>query len=106
MAICPYFGQEKNYCDVGEEYISPYDVVAMSHFCSCRYRECEKFQELAERHPEVLEPEQRPQPTVDVAAKSDDAIVPHSQIAHQPITINFRNKWPLSQRLSSVLAQL
>ena len=53
MAICPYFDHEKTYCDVGEDYISPYDVVAMSHYCSGRYQECERYEGLSFRHPQV-----------------------------------------------------
>jgi len=64
MAICPFFDQDKKYCDVGEDYISPYDVVAMSHFCSCRFRECDKFALLSECHPEVLQPEVAVRPEV------------------------------------------
>jgi nitrate/nitrite transporter NarK len=100
MAICPYFGKEKQFCDVGEEYISPYDVVAMSHFCSCRYQECDKFQVLTERHPEVLEKESLTESPAEVEAPATAR--PH--VNHQPITIKFRNKWPLSQRLRSVIA--
>ena len=100
MAICPYFGQEKEYCDVGEEYISPYDVVAMSHFCSCRYQECDKFQELTERHPEVLEREFIYENPAEAAAPA----TAQSHVNRKPINITFRNKWPLSQRLSSVIA--
>ena len=36
-------------CDVGCGYISPHDVNMIIKFCSCRYRECMKYQELAER---------------------------------------------------------
>lgn len=100
MAICPYFGQDKKFCDIGEEYISPYDVVAMSHFCSSRYRECDKFQALAESHPEVLEHE------VATPVAKEEISSPSTQPHVQPkqIKIKFRNKWPLSQRLSSAIA--
>ncbi len=99
MAICPYFGQDKKFCDIGEEYISPYDVVAMSHFCSSRYRECDKFQELAQLHPEVLEHEVAPQ-----VVRDDTISAPaHPHVQHKQIKIKFRNKWPLSQRLSSAI---
>lgn len=100
MAICPYFGQEKDFCDVGEEYISPYDVVAMSHFCSCRYQECDKFQELKDRHPEVLESDSLPERPV--AAEVPATAQPH--LNRSPIKIKFRNKWPLSHRLNCLTA--
>ncbi len=99
MAICPYFGQEKGFCDVGEEYISPYDVVAMSHFCSCRYQECDKFQELSDRHPEILE---RDIPENPVEDDSPVTVQPHMN--RTPIKIKFRNKWPLSHRLNCLTA--
>ena len=106
MAICPYFDQDKKFCDVGEDYISPYDVVAMSHFCSSRYRECEKFPSLTERYPEVLvqaglfEPampvpgELQPQPEKNQSAET----------IRVPVAIKFGNKWPLSHRLNRVMS--
>jgi len=100
MAICPYFGQEKGFCDVGEEYISPYDVVAMSHFCSCGYQECDKFQELSDRYPDVLERDSLPESPVEENAPV--TVQPH--INRTPIKIKFRNKWPLSHRLNCLTA--
>ncbi len=100
MAICPYFGQDKEFCDIGEEYISPYDVVAMSHFCSCRYQECDKFQELKDRHPEVLESASLHESPV--AADTTATSQPH--VNRAPIKIKFRNKWPLSHRLNCLTA--
>ncbi len=98
MAICPYFDQDKKFCDVGEDYISPYDVVAMSHFCSCRYQECDKFEELTRRHPEVLERSDR----IELSKESDPLITPRPHADRSPIQIKFSNKWPLSYRLSYV----
>lgn len=49
--VCPYFGKNDDYCDVGCGYISPYDVNLIIRFCSCRFRECQKYQELADRFP-------------------------------------------------------
>lgn len=100
MAICPYFGQEKEFCDVGEEYISPYDVVAMSHFCSCRYQECDKFQELSDRYPEILERDSLSESPVEVDVPV--SVQPH--INRTPIKIKFNNKWPLSHRLNCLTA--
>lgn len=105
MSICPYFDQDKSYCDVGEDYISPYDVVAMSHYCSGRYRECDRFDELAERHPEVLavaEPAETPveEPAEESVAAS--TVTPHAHAERAPINIKFSNKWPLSYRLNYV----
>ncbi|HTP67070.1 MAG TPA: hypothetical protein VMJ66_16890 [Geobacteraceae bacterium] len=49
--ICPFYGKSDDLCDVGCGYISPYDVNLIIRYCSCRYRECLKFQELADRYP-------------------------------------------------------
>ncbi|RLB72150.1 MAG: MFS transporter [Deltaproteobacteria bacterium] len=75
----------------------------MSHFCSCSYRECDKFDALAKSHPEVLE-------KFDSQLESASASVPatsslresHSHVNHAPIKIKFNNKWPLSHRLNHV----
>ena len=52
--ICPYYGVNEDWCDVGCGYISPHDVKIIIRYCSSRYEECMKYQELAERFPEVL----------------------------------------------------
>lgn len=49
--VCPFYGKNDDYCDVGCGYISPSDVKQIIRFCSCRYEECLKFRELSERHP-------------------------------------------------------
>ncbi len=49
--ICPFYGKSDDYCDVGCGYISPYDVNLIIKYCSCRYKECLKYQELADRFP-------------------------------------------------------
>ena len=55
--VCPFYGKSDDICDVGCGYISPHDVNMIIKFCSCRYRECMKYQELSERFPhEVLTP--------------------------------------------------
>jgi hypothetical protein len=48
-AVCPYYGMNAAYCDVGCDYISPHDVDMIIRYCSCRYRECLKYQELVDR---------------------------------------------------------
>lgn len=52
--ICPFYGKSDDYCDVGCGYISPYDVNLIIRYCSCRYSECLKYQELADRFPAQL----------------------------------------------------
>jgi hypothetical protein len=52
--ICPFYAKNEDHCDVGCGYISSYDVNMIIRFCSGRYRECGKYQELAERFPAVL----------------------------------------------------
>ena len=98
MSICPYFDQDKKYCDVGEDYISPYDVVAMSHHCSGRYRECERFDALVKRYPEVLETVNQ----IESSPRPDTPVSPHVHSERAPINIKFSNKWPLSYRLNYV----
>lgn len=49
--VCPFYGKDDDFCDVGCGYISPHDVNQIIKFCSCRYRECFKYQELSERLP-------------------------------------------------------
>lgn len=94
MPVCPYYGQGEEFCDVGADYISPHDVEAISHFCSCRYSECDKFRELAVRCPERLE-------RSPAAARviSQPVRLAQLELKRPPIRIRFRNKWPLSFRL-------
>lgn len=54
--ICPFYGKNEDYCDVGCGYISPHDVEIIIQFCSTRHhKECQTFQELMELHPEAAE---------------------------------------------------
>lgn len=53
--VCPFYGKNDDYCDVGCGYISPYDVNQIIRYCSRCYKECFKYQELADRFPgEIL----------------------------------------------------
>jgi hypothetical protein len=53
--VCPFYGKNDDFCDVGCGYISPYDVNLIIRYCSRCYGECLKYQELADRFPrEVL----------------------------------------------------
>jgi hypothetical protein len=49
--ICPFYGKNDDFCDVGCGYISPHDVNMIIRYCSKRYCECAKYQELADRYP-------------------------------------------------------
>ena len=49
--VCPFYGKSDDHCDVGCGYISPYDVNLIIRYCSRCYKECLKYQELAERFP-------------------------------------------------------
>lgn len=53
--ICPFYGKSDDLCDVGCVYISPHDVSVIIKYCSSHYGECAKFQELAERFPELVD---------------------------------------------------
>ena len=47
--ICPFYGKNDDYCDVGCEYISPHDVNMIIRYCSGRHAQCTKYMELADR---------------------------------------------------------
>jgi hypothetical protein len=52
--ICPFYGKNDDYCDVGCGYISPHDVNMIIRYCSSRHVECSKYLELADRFPGEL----------------------------------------------------
>ena len=52
--LCPFFGKNEDDCDVGCEYITSYDVKVIISYCADDYLKCEKYQQLAERYPEIL----------------------------------------------------
>lgn len=88
MSVCPYYSQDDDFCDVGSGYISPHDVQTISHYCTCRFQECEKHQELSVRLQGHKYPERKNREAVSAT--------PH----HAPISIAFRNKWPLPFRMN------
>jgi len=53
-AVCPFYGKNDDYCDVGCGYISPHDVNMIIRYCSGRYADCTKYLELADRFPDEL----------------------------------------------------
>jgi hypothetical protein len=48
-AVCPYFDHDEDVCDVGCGYISSHDASMIIKFCSCQYRDCQKYLELTDR---------------------------------------------------------
>ena len=52
--ICPFYGKNDDYCDVGCEYISPHDVKMIISYCSGRHDQCTKYMELTDRFHGVL----------------------------------------------------
>jgi len=52
--ICPFYGKNDDYCDVGCGYISTHDVNMIIRYCSGRHAECVKYMELADRFPGEL----------------------------------------------------
>jgi len=52
--ICPFYGKNDDYCDVGCGYISTHDVNMIIRYCSGRHAECVKYLELADRFPDEL----------------------------------------------------
>ena len=51
QGICPFYGKNDDYCDVGCEYISPHDVKMIISYCNAQYLECVKYMELVDRFP-------------------------------------------------------
>jgi hypothetical protein len=49
--VCPYYGKNDDYCDVGCGYISPHDVNMIIRYCSGRFAGCVKYLELMDRLP-------------------------------------------------------
>ena len=97
MAICPFFDHEKTYCDVGEDYISPYDVVAMSHYCSGGFHECDRYEGLKDRHPQV----------VSLTGRKEAEEVTTERVKRgrrDPVAMTFSSKWPLAYRLKYATA--
>ena len=57
-SVCPFYGKNDDYCDVGCGYISPHDVNQIIKFCNGRFKECLKYRELSDRIPvELLDPD-------------------------------------------------
>jgi len=54
--ICPYFGKNEDFCDVGCGYISTHDVNMIIRFCSSHFCDCRKYQELMDRLPTGMIP--------------------------------------------------
>lgn len=48
-AVCPYYDNNEDVCDVGCGYISSHDASMIIKFCSCQYQGCLKYKELSAR---------------------------------------------------------
>ncbi len=48
-AVCPYYDNDEDLCDVGCGYISSHDASMIIKFCSCQYQGCQKYRELSDR---------------------------------------------------------
>lgn len=88
MAVCPFYSHGEGYCDVGSGYISPHDVETISHYCTCRYRDCVKHQEISSRLQGQHQSELK-------SMKGDGR-----KRNEKPISIPFRNRWPLPFRMN------
>lgn len=93
--VCPFFGQSETTCEVGTGYISPHDVQIMSTYCCCHHDQCLQFRELAKRFPGQVSRHLRQTETPAVQQFTVSPAVPA-----KPITISFRNKWPLPFRMN------
>lgn len=63
-AVCPYYDNDEDVCDVGCGYISSHDASMIIKFCSCQYEDCQKYRELADR----LDDQEPTLPAVEVPA--------------------------------------
>lgn len=63
-AVCPYYDNDEDVCDVGCGYISSHDASMIIKFCSCQYEDCQKYRELTDRFGlrEPVQPEVNRQP--------------------------------------------
>ncbi|WP_291315867.1 OFA family MFS transporter [Desulfuromonas sp.] len=106
--VCPFLRKDDDICDVGHGYISPSDVKMMVSFCNCRYSECAKFQELAERYPAraaYAQPTPRQplfRPAPQAAATLATAAGPSPG---PPEVAPFKVKWPLPYHVSFLTSQ-
>lgn len=50
--VCPFFGKNDDYCDIGCGYISSSDVRMIISYCRHNFRDCIKYRELLDRHGE------------------------------------------------------
>jgi OFA family oxalate/formate antiporter-like MFS transporter len=98
--VCPFFGKDDDYCDVGCGYISPHDVRMMVAFCNCRYGECTKYQELAVRFPGLAARPARRGPVLPPNPESPKTQPPGKP--GRPLVRPFRVKWPLPYQLRYV----
>jgi hypothetical protein len=71
--LCPFFRKNEDYCDVGCGYISPHDVKVMVDYCSSRYTACSKYQQLASRFPQGIEPKKSKEHTGAAVNKTTGA---------------------------------
>lgn len=88
--VCPFFRKNDDYCDVGCGYISTHDVRMMVAYCNCRYSDCVKYRELAERYPQIA---------AEAAPAEEAALPAAASVAATPVLKPFKARWPLSHRL-------
>ena len=48
-AVCPYYDNDEEVCDVGCGYISSHDASMIIKFCSSQYQDCHKYRDFAGR---------------------------------------------------------
>ncbi|HBT82356.1 MAG TPA: MFS transporter [Desulfuromonas sp.] len=102
-SVCPFFRKSDDFCDVGCGYISPHDVRMMVAYCNCRYDDCLKYRELANRFPEVAT---APLPVAAMVAEEPVAAVPAQVSPAAPLKQPLRARWPLAQRVRSLAFSL
>ncbi len=94
--LCPFFRKNEDCCDVGCSYISPHDVKMIVDYCSTRYSECSRYQELVLRFPQEIELERSKRHT---AAPKEIKGVGEGMVDRpqngRPEVPSFKAKWPL-----------
>ena len=74
IAVCPYYDNNEDLCDVGCGYISSHDASMIIKFCSCQYQDCQKYRELSDR----LDHKDSVMPKINVPAPSRPVKAPDS----------------------------
>jgi succinate-acetate transporter protein len=88
-AICPYYGNNEDACDVGCGYISSHDANMIIKFCSCQHQACHKYKELSDRFDSTNVPQQPAAPPLHGAPSGKASHLPVLGLFSYGITVAF-----------------